>query len=171
MAVSTLGIPTRRQILHGRAAWECFSDVPRSARADGGYAMGVCKCSGWSSGSGSPLLPNLEVVDSVLVPTRAASCFKSAGTLSASLLDRLPKSEAVQRIFKETTVPPVAVLQVLIPKGTAPGKYVLQVSIIADTAAFCLWFHCSRHCAKQKHCLSLDHPELPFACVFSAFRC
>ena len=30
--------------------------------------MGVCKCSGWSSGSGSPLLPNLEVVDSVLIP-------------------------------------------------------------------------------------------------------
>ena len=32
------------------------------------YAMGVCRCSGWSSGSGSPLLPNLEVVDSVLIP-------------------------------------------------------------------------------------------------------
>ena len=30
--------------------------------------MGVCRCSGWSSGSGSPLLPNLEVVDSVLIP-------------------------------------------------------------------------------------------------------
>ena len=32
------------------------------------YTMGVCRCSGWSSGSGSPLLPNLEVVDSVLIP-------------------------------------------------------------------------------------------------------
>eukprot|EP01052_Picozoa_sp_SAG31_P011920 SAG31_NODE_687_length_12813_cov_2.597216_2_plen_92_part_00 len=33
-----------------------------------GYKTGVCKCSGWSSGAGSPLLPNLEVVDSVLIP-------------------------------------------------------------------------------------------------------
>ena len=35
--------------------------------------MGVCKCSGWSSGSGSPLLPNLEVVDSVLIPKGEAA--------------------------------------------------------------------------------------------------
>lgn len=37
-------------------------------RGYSGYEMGVCKCSGWSSGPGSPLLPNLEVVDTVLIP-------------------------------------------------------------------------------------------------------
>jgi len=47
-------------------AW-CFIVVV-VVRSAGDYEMGVCKCSGWSSGSGSPLLPNLEVVDSVLIP-------------------------------------------------------------------------------------------------------
>ena len=40
-------------------------------KAYGGYATGprsTCRCSGWSSGAGSPLLPNLEVVDSVRIP-------------------------------------------------------------------------------------------------------
>ena len=35
-------------------------------------SMGTCKCSGFSSGAGGPLLPNLEVVDSVMIPAGTA---------------------------------------------------------------------------------------------------
>jgi hypothetical protein len=49
-------------------AWCFVVVVVVVVRSAGDYEMGVCKCSGWSSGSGSPLLPNLEVVDSVLIP-------------------------------------------------------------------------------------------------------
>ena len=47
---------------------DCIAGFTANARgqAQGPWLQGVCKCSGWSNGG--PLLPNLEVVDSVMVP-------------------------------------------------------------------------------------------------------
>jgi hypothetical protein len=51
---------------------ECIKGYSNFRSYSGLAPMGTCKCSGFSSGAGGPLLPKLEVVDRVMVAASTA---------------------------------------------------------------------------------------------------